>query len=372
MSKKKFCYMTCATRKEQLVVPRRQARTLVREGFEVYFCVSDDGPVETIDGIHYIPVGYKGGGYLKRVLVLSRLMKKAALQIDADCYQTESPDFLGLMLKLKSRGKKCLFSLLEGHPYTYYNKSNLPRLFIRIAVYMMVIYMRKALKKMDAVFTVSDDIMLYLTDWGVKNAVLLGNYPEVNKNFQLTKEDYLKRENRVVYYGHIPESSKQQNVIKAIKGIPNVKLLLAGKFWDNEYLNVLKKVEGWDKVEFIDGFERSRLSEILSTCTISNTARDFLNSKCPNGSLGILKIFESMEAALPIICTDVPVYRKLIEDYHCGVLVDINNVESIQKAIEYLVSHKEEAYEMGQNGRKAVIEKYCWDQVSKIYLSYIK
>ena len=78
-----------------------------------------------------------------------------------------------------------------------------------------------------------------------------------------------------------------------------------------------------------------------------------------------------MESALPVILVDVPVYRKLVEEYKCGVLVDVNSVESIKEAIQYLVSHKEEAYEMGQNGRRAVIEKYSWDQVSKIYLSYV-
>lgn len=364
--------MTCATRKEQLVVPRRHARTLVENGFDVYFCVSDDDPIETIDGIKYVPVGYNGGNYLKRLFALSRLMSKVAFQIDADYYQTESPDFLRLMLKLKRKGKKCLFTLFEEHPFTYYKKTIFPRIITQMGVSVMAAYMKRAFMQMDVVFAVSDDIMDYLNSWGLKNTELLGNYPEVNKSFSLSKEDYMKRDNRIIYYGHIPESSRQTNVIKAVGEIPNIKYLIAGKFWDKNYLNSLKNLDGWNNVEFIDGFERQQLPEILSMCTISNTARDFINSKCPNGSLGILKIFESMEAALPIICVDVPVYRQLIEDYHCGILVDINNVESIKNAIEYLVVHKEEAYEMGQNGRRAVIEKYNWEQVSKVYMSYIK
>ena len=369
--KKKFCFMTCASRNEQLIVPRRQAKTLIENGFDVYFCVSDNGPVETIEGINYIPVGYSGGGYLKRVVHLSKLMYKAAKQINADCYQTESPDFLRLLVKLKRQGKKCFYSLLESHPFTFYNKTKLPRWISNIVVSIMSVTMKKSLKKIDATFAVSDDIIEYLRAWGIKDAVLLGNFPVVDKKFRLTKEDYLKREDRVIYYGHIPNNSRQQNVIKAMNDLPNVKYMLAGKFWSTEYLNRMRVLDGWKNVEFIDGFERNQLSEILSRCTISNTARDISFSKCSNGSLGILKIFESMEAALPILCQDVPVYRKLIEDYHCGVLVDVNNVDSIKEGVQYLVSHKEEAYEMGQNGRKAVIEKYSWNQVSKVYLSYI-
>lgn len=363
--------MTCATRQEQLIVPRRQARTLVKNGYDVYFCVSDDGPVETIDGVKYIPVGYHGGGYVKRILLLSRLMYKVALDINADYYQTESPDFLKLLLRFKRKGKKCFYTFFESHPFTYYNKSTLPYFLTHIGVLLMSYSMKRKLKYMDAVFAVSDDILDYLNKWGIKKAVLLGNFPEVNKDYQLTKEDYLNRENRVIYYGHIPNSSRQQNVISAIKDIPNVKYLLAGKFWDYNVLNRLKEDIGENRIEFIDGFERNRLPEILSKCTISNTARDLSGTKSSNGSFGIIKIFESMEAALPILCQDVPMYRKLINEYHCGMLVDVNNIDSIRNAMQYLVSHKEEAYEMGQNGRRAVIEKYSWDQVQKIYLSYL-
>ena len=363
--------MTSATRYEQHVVPRRQARTLIQEGYDVCFCVSDDGPVESIDGITYVPSGYSGNGYIKKIGGLSKLMCKTAFSVNADIYQIISPHFLSIGEKLKKEGKKVFFSCLEGYPYNYYNKIKLPRQITWFYVSFLAHRMKTALKKYDAVFAVSEDIVEYMKRWGINNTVLLGNFPEVNKNFQLTKEDYLKRENKVIYYGHIPSSSKQSNVIKAISQIKGVKYLLAGKFWSKEYQMQLQSLEEWKNVEFIDGFERSQLPEILSNCTISNTARDLSGGKTTNGSLGILKIFESMEAALPVILVDVPVYRKLVEECKCGVLVDVNNVESIKEAIQFLVSHKEEAYEMGQNGRRAVINRYSWDQVSKIYLSYI-
>ena len=371
MSMKKFCFVTSATRNEKLVVPRRQAQTLVQEGYDVYFCVSDNGLIETIDDITYYPSGYSGGGYFKKIGALSLLMRKAVFSIDADIYQIESPSFLNIGEKLKKRGKKVLFSCLEGYPYNYYSKTKLPKLITHFYVSYLAQRMKTALKKYDAVFTVSEDIIEYMKGWGLNNIVLLGNFPEVNKNYQLSEEEYLNRENRVIYYGHIPSSSRQNNVIQAISEIKDVKYLLAGKFWSKEYQMQLQSLEGWQNVEFIDGFERSRLPEILSRCTISNTARDLSRTKSSNGSLGILKIFESMEAALPVILVDLPVYRKLVEEYNCGVLVDVNNVESIKEAIQYLVSHKEEAYKMGQNGRRAVIEKYSWDQVSKTYLSYV-
>ena len=60
--------MTSATRNEKLVVPRRQAQTLVQEGYEVFFCISDNGPLETIDGITFVPSGYSSGGPFNKMV----------------------------------------------------------------------------------------------------------------------------------------------------------------------------------------------------------------------------------------------------------------------------------------------------------------
>lgn len=368
---KKFCFLTSASRNYQFLILKRQARTLIDNGFDVSICVSDNGRRETVDGIHYIPNGYCRGGFFKRFFVLPRLMYRAAISVDADVYQIEAPDLLNIGVKLKKKGKKVLFNCMEGYPYNFYKKTKLPRFIAHWCVFFMAFSMKRALMKYDTVFAVSEDIINNMDRWGVKRTVLLGNFPEVNKDYNLSLETYLKRENRVIYYGHIPKSSCQENVIRAINEIPNVNYLIAGKFWHNEYLTQLELLEGWKRVEFIDGFDRSQLPTILSRCTISNTARDLSREQSSNGSMGIIKIFESMEAALPIIFVDVPVYRRLVEEYHCGVLVDVHNVDSIKDAIDYLVSHKEEAYIMGQNGRRAVIEKYSWDQVSKVYLSCI-
>ena len=126
-----------------------------------------------------------------------------------------------------------------------------------------------------------------------------------------------------------------------------------------KYLDVLNI-----KHEELDGF--------IKSSTISNVLRDF--SAYPmekSGSFGVIKIFESMEAALPIICSDMPIYRDIMKEYKCGILVDPLNEQQIHEAIQYLVTHKEEAWRMGQEGRRAVIEKYSWDALSVVFLRIV-
>ena len=61
----------------------------------------------------------------------------------------------------------------------------------------------------------------------------------------------------------------------------------------------------------------------------------------------------------------------MMKKYKCGIIVDPMNPEEIADAIDYLVSHKEEAWKMGQEGRRAVIEKYSWDVASKEFVNMI-
>jgi len=56
----------------------------------------------------------------------------------------------------------------------------------------------------------------------------------------------------------------------------------------------------------------------------------------------------------------------------CGICVDSLKPRKIAKAIEYLIEHPEEAKKMGENGRKAVLEKYNWENESKKLLKIYK
>lgn len=87
--------------------------------------------------------------------------------------------------------------------------------------------------------------------------------------------------------------------------------------------------------------------------------------------MGIVKLLESIETDLPIICSDVPVYRKLMVKYPCGLLVIPLDSDAISKAIQYLQENKEEAYKMGQIGRKAVLEEYNWDIEVNKYINIL-
>ena len=374
---KRYCFFSSMSKKEREVIMYRQARSLIADGFDVVCVVSDTKPVEIEQGVSFISSGYKASNFLQRLFFAPHKLYRKLLEVDADVYHTVHVDQLRTCLKLKRRGKKVLFEMQENHPFSLMWKSNLPKWMLRPIIWLMAKWMAFALKRVDAITTLSYDTEAYLKSWGIapEKIHLWGNFPEINKDYELSLDDYLKRENRVLYFGLIYSYSKQEVFLKAISKLPNVYYLVAGKFMGNEldtYRPKIMNMPEWKNVEFVDGFKHPELAFFIKRSTISNVLRDFsVYSEGNSGSFGIIKIFESMEAALPIICSDMPIYRDIMKEYKCGILVDPLNEDEIRNAIEYLVTHKEEAWRMGQEGRRAVIEKYSWDALSKKYLGII-
>jgi glycosyltransferase involved in cell wall biosynthesis len=80
-------------------------------------------------------------------------------------------------------------------------------------------------------------------------------------------------------------------------------------------------------------------------------------------------MFEYMSGGLPVIASDFPVYRKIIEAAECGLVVDPLNPAAIAEAILWLMRNPSRAAEMGRNGRRAVVEKFNWESEAKILVS---
>ncbi len=77
------------------------------------------------------------------------------------------------------------------------------------------------------------------------------------------------------------------------------------------------------------------------------------------------KLLEYMAAGLPVIASNFPLWKEIIEGNNCGLTVNPLNPREIAKAVEYLLEQSDEARKMGENGRKAVVEKYNWETESR-------
>lgn len=72
------------------------------------------------------------------------------------------------------------------------------------------------------------------------------------------------------------------------------------------------------------------------------------------------KMFEYMALGLPVICSNFPLYKEVIEEAECGLCVDPEDLVAVARAIRWIVEHPIEATEMGARGRAAVETRYSW------------
>ena len=79
-----------------------------------------------------------------------------------------------------------------------------------------------------------------------------------------------------------------------------------------------------------------------------------------------------MAAGLPVIASDFPLFRKIVEKHLCGLLVDPTSPQQIANAIEWLLTHPNEAEQMGKRGMKAVQEEYNWEIEEKELIEFYK
>ncbi len=72
---------------------------------------------------------------------------------------------------------------------------------------------------------------------------------------------------------------------------------------------------------------------------------------------------EAWAAGKPVIAADIPVERAVIEHGRDGLLVQ-QEPAAIAAAIVYLLKHPERAQELGEQGRRKVLERYNWETIA--------
>lgn len=78
-----------------------------------------------------------------------------------------------------------------------------------------------------------------------------------------------------------------------------------------------------------------------------------------------IKMFEYMAAGLPVVASNFPLWKKIIEGSKCGICVDPTNPEEVREACIKLITNPSMAEEMGRNGHEAVINEYSWQGEEK-------
>lgn len=352
----KICHLTTVHKRYDIRIFVKECSSLAKiKNFSVNLIVADGNGEEIKNNVKVYDIG-KPKGRLNRFYNASKLIYKKAKELNFDIYHIHDPELLPIGLKLKKLGKKVIFDAHEDFPMQILSKHYLPKTIKPFLSKILSSYEKRVAKKLDGIVTATPFIRRKFESYKGSNVVDIKNFPLNEEIIINPKNIQEKKDNSICYVGGISEARGIYELVESLKLIKDVNLELAGGFVSNEFHEKTKTSLGWQKVNYHGFVNRDEVLKIFKKSKIGMVTL----YKTPNiiNSLPI-KLFEYMAAGLPVIISNIPYWEEFVIG-SCGISVNPKSPDEISKAINYLIENKDEAKKMGENGRKAVMEKYNW------------
>jgi len=366
MLNKKVCILTSVHPVFDTRIFHKEAKTLVSSDYNVTL-VAQHSKDEFVDKIKIIALP-KSKNRFKRFIRLDYLTYKKALQQKADIYHFHDPELLPWMVKLKKKTGACvIYDVHEDVPRQILSKEYIPKYFKKIFSLIVEILENFWIHQLNFIITATDPIRERLVKHNpnitsIKNYISI-KYIKPNKKYNNIF--------KIIFVGTIYKERGLLELIKALNSINDfpIELLLYGQV-EKKFLAELYKKNNHKKMVkyggllfYTDVIKKIREANIGFIC-------DYPIKRHMEGLP--VKLFEYMAGGTPVICSNFHSWRKIVEDNNCGICVDPLNPKEMAEAIKYLIKHPNEAKKMGENGKKAILEKYNWENEAKKLLKIYK
>ena len=122
--------------------------------------------------------------------------------------------------------------------------------------------------------------------------------------------------------------------------------------------------DSMSNVEFMGHLDKDTLNHFYNKCRIF-----IMPSIWYEGFPGVL--IEAMRHGKPVICSNIGGLSEIVEDGKTGLLFEPGNSKDLAEKINYLYAKPELCKEMGQAGRRKVLDEYSprkyYEQLMTVY-----
>lgn len=169
----------------------------------------------------------------------------------------------------------------------------------------------------------------------------------------------------IIYQGALNIGRGLELMIKTMHFLEHVIFIIAGNGDIEHGLRELVKKEGLEnKVKFKGRVLPDQLVQLTSICDLGVSLEEDLGLNyryaLPN------KIFDYIQARIPVLCSALPEMARIVETYGIGVATGERDPEKLAAIIRYMLEERSSHTWMDALDRAAV--DLCWENESRVYL----
>lgn len=238
----------------------------------------------------------------------------------------------------------------------------------------------KWISSADKVITVIEEAVDRYAKLGLerKNIFVVPNYVKIDEfnidNIDPTIKKKFKGKVNLLYIGKFDIHRGLESVIKSlpvlIHEISNIQLILVGNGSNQESMTKLAKNLNVSDYIIFEGFQPiNKFPSYIAAsqiCLIPHLKTVHTDNTIPH------KLFHYMIMGKPVVASDCNPIKRIITEANCGIIYLSNDHNDLARSIIYLYSKRDKMKQMGQNGKKAVLEKYNWENTSKNLIKLYK
>lgn len=167
----------------------------------------------------------------------------------------------------------------------------------------------------------------------------------------------------VMFHGQFRSGCSMEKLVKAAEAIPSMYLVFLGYATNQEYYdNLVKSSPAHARIAIHGAVPQKELWKYIAAADVEAVIIENKNASyyysLPN------KLLESVQALTPVIGSNYPEIKAVIDKYNVGITCTPEDQDSINKSIEYMIDNRDFITKCRINCASAKTE-LCWENESK-------
>ncbi len=359
---RKICHITSRHDSFDTRIFYKECRTLKNKYSVVLLAPNASSAMN--DGIEITGFQYTAG---KNISNLFRILR-TALKQKAELYHIHDPELLPVAWLLRTFfGKKIIYDVHEN-----YYESLIEHQASKLTQRLFRFFDRWAAKNCALILAESSYISIY--QGRARNLSVIENFCDV-----AALKPYLSfnrtNSNRMVYIGTIHEHRGAIVMLEVLNNLRarglDIKLDMIGKITDPGLMKRIEALPFYSKIKNeISWHGPLNISESYHIAEKSFVGLCLIEPLPNHLESYPTKLFEYMAVGLPIVATNISLYRSVVERRECGLCAAYDDIPAIADIIGKIYTDKALLQSFSERGPQVVISNYNWASEKNILLDF--